>query len=64
MRSLTIAKNEKGEVKIAQFGKTDERDKAVEIDQFTAFVSDSKKLDGLKKALTYVSFWTEKSHGG
>lgn len=64
MRSLTICRNEKGEVKIAQFGRTDERSTQVEIDQFTAFVSDDKKLDGLKKALTYVSFWTEKTQGG
>lgn len=64
MRSLTVCRNEKGEVKIAQFGKTDERSTQVEIDQFTAFVSDDKKLDGLKKALTYVSFWTEKTQGG
>ena len=64
MRSLTVCRNEKGEVKIAQFGKTDERSTQVEIDQFTAFVSDLKNLDGLKKALTYVSFWTEKTQGG
>lgn len=64
MRSLTICRSEKGEVKIAQFGKTDERSIQVEIDQFTAFVSDHKKLDGLKKALTYVGFWTEKTQGG
>ena len=64
MRSLTICKNEKGEVKIAQFGRTDERDKQVEIDQFTAFVFSPEKLDVLKKALTYVSFWTEKTQGG
>ena len=64
MRSLTIVKNEKGEVKIAQFGRTDERDKQVEIDQFMTFISDAKKLDGLKKAITYVSFWTEKTQGG
>ena len=64
MRSLTICRNEKGEVKIAQFGRTDERSTQVEIDQFTAFVSDPEKLNGLKKALTYVSFWTEKTQGG
>lgn len=64
MRSLTVCRNEKGEVKIAQFGRTDKRSTQVEIDQFTAFVSDLKKLDGLKKALTYVSFLTEKTQGG
>lgn len=64
MRSLTVCRNEKGEVKIAQFGRPYERSIQVEIDQFTAFVSDPKKLDGLKKALTYVSFLTEKTQGG
>lgn len=63
MRSLIVCKNEKGEVKIAQFGKTDERDKLVEIDQFTAFVSSPEKLNGLKKAITYVRFWSEKDQG-
>ena len=63
MRSLTVVKNEKGDVKIAQFGRTDECDKAVEIDQFTAFIFDPKKVSRLKKAITYARFWTEKDQG-
>ena len=63
MRSLTVVKNENGDVKIAQFGRTDECDKAVEIDQFTAFIFDPKKVSRLKKAITYARFWTEKDQG-
>lgn len=62
MRFLVVVKNEKGEVKIAQFCRTDRTFEELVV-EFTTFYSKEENLKALKKGISHCKFFSEKDQG-
>lgn len=63
MRTLTVVKDQDGNVKIAQFGNTEYEENPSTIDEiisyFKAFVEDKSNLNALEKKISNIKFFTE-----
>lgn len=62
MRYLLIIKNEKGDIKVAHFGRTDKSFEELVV-EFTAFYSKEENIKALKKGISHCKFFTEKDQG-
>ena len=62
MRYLLIIKNEKGEMKVAHFGRTDKSFEEL-IVEFTTFYSSEANLKALKKGISHCKFFNDKDTG-
>ena len=63
MRTLTVVKDQDGNVKIAQFGNTEYEENPSTIDEiisyFKTFVEDKSNLNALEKKISNIKFFTE-----
>ena len=62
MRYLLIIKNEKGETRVAHFGRTDKSFEELVV-EFTTFYSSEVNLKALKKSISHCKFFTDKDQG-
>lgn len=62
MRYLLTIKNEKGEMKVAHFGRTDKSFEEL-IVEFTTFYSSEANLKALKKGISHCKFFNDKDIG-
>lgn len=62
MRYLLVIKNEKGDIKVAHFGRTDKSFEELVV-EFTTFYSKEENIKALKKGISRCKFFTEKDSG-
>lgn len=62
MRYLLVIKNEKGDIKVAHFGRTDKSFEELAV-EFTTFYSKEENIKALKKSISHCRFFTEKDQG-
>ena len=62
MRYLLIIKNEKGETRVAHFGRTDKSFEELVV-EFTTFYSSEANLKALRKGISHCKFYNDKDTG-